>query len=244
MTLLEKKSLIYSALYFLSLEIIIRDFSWFIWVFLGLVVILSFQKLWPYLLSVLMALAGLLLAASLVPGRVTDIIVLIMSIIFYQAIQRDDFPFYSIFSMFAYSAGLYALYLNYLSIDFPVVALLILVFSTGLFGWALFFRQLKSWWVTVPESLINERGDLMKLEVTHEATVMALLIFEVMWIMTLLPFGYLTTGAVLAIIYGLLYTIFKSWLDNSLTSKLVKKTIFWCLVALAAILFSTPWLPK
>lgn len=71
--------------------------------------------------------------------------------------------------------------------------------------------------------------------------IISLLMGQVIWALSLWPFGYLTTGVVALVIYFILWDISRRYIQGVLSRGLVIKNILLSLIAIGGILFSAQW---
>ncbi len=126
-------------------------------------------------------------------------------------------------AMFFFYAGLYGFYLNF---SFPLWGLMILYFvGTALTSYETF--------ITVDK---KERKRVMLY-----SALLGLIMGEMAWVMSLWPFGYLTTGVLGVILFFLIWDIsFDAFRETlSLRKALVRILFFFGLILL--LLTSSPW---
>ncbi len=126
-------------------------------------------------------------------------------------------------AMFFYYTGLYGFYLNF---SFPLWGLMLLYFlGTALTSYETFMSVDK-----------KERK-----RVLMYSTLLGLIMGEMIWVMSLWPFGYLTTGALGVIFFFILWDIaFDAFRESlSLRKATVRIIFFFALILL--LLMSSPW---
>ncbi|MDP2837904.1 MAG: hypothetical protein Q8O53_01330 [Candidatus Moranbacteria bacterium] len=126
-------------------------------------------------------------------------------------------------AMFFFYAGLYGFYLNF---SFPLWGLMLLYF----FGTAL----------TSYETFMGV-DQKERTRVLLYSALLGLIMGEMVWVMSLWPFGYLTTGAIGAILFFIVWDISFDAFRKTLSLRKATPRIFFFLVLIFLLLFSSPW---
>lgn len=126
-------------------------------------------------------------------------------------------------ALFFFYAGLQGFYLNF---SFPLWGLMLLYF----FGSAL----------TGYETFMNvDQGE--KKRVIMYSVLLGLIMGEMVWVMSLWPFGYLTTGALGTILFFIAWDISFDAFRQSLSLKKAALRILFFLGLILLLLLSSPW---
>ncbi len=126
-------------------------------------------------------------------------------------------------AMFFFYAGLYGFYLNF---SFPLWGLMLLYF----FGTAM----------TSYETFMSVDNKERKRVLLYSA-LLGLIMGELIWVMSLWPFGYLTTGALGVIFFFMVWDISFDAFRESLSLRKALVRILFFLGLIALLLISSPW---
>ncbi|MCX6765955.1 MAG: hypothetical protein NT136_03280 [Candidatus Moranbacteria bacterium] len=236
--------LIYGLLFFLGLELAAYKENWIIF----LVIILSIFSLWtakklggrwifaiiPFIFSI-SALALLFLIDSIVQKQA---FVILSILIYYLGLlgifrlgdyEKDQTARGMVAAMataavfFSYSTA-YGFYLNFL---IPLWALMIFFLIVTVFISYQYFRLLSK----------------DKKIVLGYSLILGMTMAEAAWMINFWPFGYLTTGVVVFMLYYVLWDLVQSYFLNSLSQKRVMANVVFFGILIGLVLFTTQWLP-
>lgn len=122
-------------------------------------------------------------------------------------------------------ASLYGLYLNFLV---PLYWLMLAYLFTTLF-------------VSYQHFSIILGGGTRKVWIY--SFLLALVMTELIWVMSFWPFGYLTTGTIALILYYILWDIIETYFLNLLSRKRVVANVVLFSILIGLILLSSKWIP-
>lgn len=126
-------------------------------------------------------------------------------------------------AMFFFYTGVYGFYLNF---SFPLWGLmLIYFFGTALTSYETFL------------GVENRERSRMRLY----SVLLGLVMGEMAWVMSIWPFGYLTTGAAALIFYYVIWDIALDGFRNKLSLKKAVARVVFFFILIAVLLMSTPW---
>lgn len=236
------KYLIFACLLFLAEEIVFRNISFFIWVWLVLLLVYLWQKWYVFLYSALYSLSALFFAL-LLPDRwsTSHIILIILSIGLYFFFLKPHNHYFIILGGFLFFTGFFGLYVNYIAVIFPGSAIFWMIIGALAGTLGLCFTGLKLAWETVPQSEITESGDMVSKKTWLEASLLSGIMAEAVLAVSWLPFSYLATGLVLATIFGAFYDIFANQLLSKINKQLILRDAFLALGLIVLIFLTAPW---
>lgn len=133
---------------------------------------------------------------------------------------KNFFVFLTAFLCFG---GIYGLYLNLLFPLWLMIAAVLLITFLLTYQFLTPHRSQPSFWLYL--------------------FILALIMVEMAWTLSFLPFSYLTIGAILLIIYYVILNLLELSLNKSLSKSLILKRIFLAIIALILLLITTKWLP-
>ena len=211
------RPLILSFLFFTSLELLLIKPFWLLWIFFGILIItvLGLVQAKRKLFSLaptggglpLIFLGGNFLFFSLLAGRAWQHIYIVLATLVFYLIFRSDLDrvrtssFVIFLTAFLWQAGIYGVYLN-LFLPLWLVILAVLLITLGLNYQLLApFRTAPSFWLYI--------------------FVLGLIVAESTWVLSFWPFGYLTIGATLFIIYYVISNIIKHSLKGTFNKSIV-----------------------
>lgn len=126
-------------------------------------------------------------------------------------------------AMFFFYAGLYGFYLNF---NFPLWGLMLLYFfGTTLTSYETFMS-------------IDQKE---RRRVLFYSALLGLIMGEMIWVMSLWPFGYLTTGAIGSILFFIVWDISFDAFRETLSLRKATTRILFLLVLILLLLLSSPW---
>ncbi len=126
-------------------------------------------------------------------------------------------------AMFFYYAGLYGFYLNF---SFPLWGLMLLYFlGTALTSYETFMS-------------VDEK---QRRRVILYSALLGLIMGEMVWVMSLWPFGYLTTGALGIVCYFIIWDISFDAFRETLSLRKAALRILFFLGIIFLLLLSSPW---
>ncbi len=131
-------------------------------------------------------------------------------------------------------AGMYGLYLNFL---IPLWWLMLIFSIMTLLISYQYFSVLYYSLTTIKTTTLAKKN------IWLYSFLMALIMSEITWTISFWPFGYLTTGAIILILYYIIWDIIQSHFLNNLTRKKVVFNLIFFFLAITTILVSSPWMP-
>lgn len=250
--------LILPILYFLSVELILVKPSLFFWVALALaaasilaVFQISKKRRSFSVICPLMFLVGSFLILPLIGGKIIiHFYAVLASIVFWFSflqlrlffssqerllkISLDLGKSINLVACFLWFSGIYGLYTNF-SLP-PILVTFLGVLTVSLLG----FHFLKLSLFSSTQEKVNHSSGL---EFIFILLVIDIAILEILWVLLFWPFFYLTTGAVLVIIYYVALDIWQSRFRKVLSKRLIVNRLILSSVLVTLVLATTKWLP-
>jgi len=238
------KLVLMSLIYFLGLELIVFESSLLPIVLFFLTTAALFEgkkmgKKWKFsILPVFFVISSIALLSLIAPVYEQQIFIILSSAMFYLLVlgicrleaylgdqtARGMLMAVTSTTIFFSFTSSYGLYLNFLVPLF--VLMLVCLAVTFLVSYQYF-------------SIIEKE----RRKIFLYSFILALIMTEIVWTMNFWPFGYLTTGVVMLILYYVLWDLTQSYFLNLLSRKRVIANMIFFSAMIVLVLLSAKWIP-
>jgi hypothetical protein len=234
----------YSLLYFFGLQMILSRDNLFFPISIALVIFSVFAskklgKVWKAsIVPVIFSLSTFSLLYLIDSALEKEIFIILVSFLFYldllaiwrlQDYKKDQtarglLATSIMAAIFFFYASFYGIYLNF------QISLWILMFLYFAVTVILSFRYFK---------FVSKDTRL----VWSYSITLGMIIAEIAWVINFWPFGYLTTGVIVLMLYYVFWDLVQSYFLNLLSKKRVIANIIFFSLLVALVLFTSRWLP-